>query len=174
MTSTMTTSKQFTPEGLSTSSWNTHSLSMDASLDSLNTDAADFASLENHQREQNERLMDALQQMRQVLEQENHALLTGDAKQVGALAEEKLRISALMEGVSAPPQTMAQEIRKLGREVRDLANSNHLLIEHMHQYYTGIMSLMIKMNGQTQTYGQSGYMKTPTKLQSPARREIIA
>ena len=120
-------------------------------------------------------MIQVLQEMREVLEKENSALLKGDAKLVGELAEEKLRISALLEDM-APPQTdLAQEIRTLGKQVRDLANSNHLLIEHMHQYYTGIMSLMIKMNGQTQTYGQTGYMNRPAKMQSPTtRREIIA
>lgn len=120
-------------------------------------------------------MIEALQEMRDVLEKENSALLKGDAKLVGELAEEKLRISALLEEMSPPKTDLAKEIRTLGKQVRDLANSNHLLIDHMHQYYTGIMSMMIKMNGQTQTYGQNGYMNRPAKMQSPTtRREIIA
>ena len=121
------------------------------------------------------KMIQALQEMHAVLERENTALLKGDAKTVGELADEKLRISTMLEQMTPPQSELAMEIRKLGRQVRDLANSNHLLIEHMHQYYTGIMTLMIKMNGQTQTYGQTGYMNRPAKMQSPAtRREIIA
>ncbi|MBN2714793.1 MAG: hypothetical protein JXX14_02995 [Deltaproteobacteria bacterium] len=120
-------------------------------------------------------MIQVLQEMRAVLEKENTALLKGDARLVGELAEEKLRISTMLEGLKTPKTDLAMEIRRLGRQVRDLANSNHLLIEHMHQYYTGILSLMIKMNGQTQTYGQHGYMNRPAKMRSPVtRREIIA
>ena len=119
-------------------------------------------------------MIDALQQMRKVLEQENSALLKGDARLVGELAAEKLRLSDILDGMAPSGHSVEVEIRRLGREVRDLANSNHLLIEHMHQYYTGIMTLMIKMNGQTQTYGQNGYMNRPARMQSPTRREIIA
>ncbi|MBN2528425.1 MAG: hypothetical protein JXR76_18700 [Deltaproteobacteria bacterium] len=119
-------------------------------------------------------MIDALQLMRDVLEQENSALIKGDARTVGELADEKLRLSAMLEQIPSPKETMAAEIRQLGRQVRDLANSNHMLIEHMHQYYTGILSMMLKMNGHTQTYGQNGCMNRPTTLQAPTRREIIA
>ncbi len=119
-------------------------------------------------------MIDALQQMRTVLERENSALLKGDARTVGELAEEKLRLSSTLDGMRPSGDSVAMEVRRLGREVREMANSNHILIEHMHQYYTGIMSLMIKMNGQTQTYGQSGYITKPARMHSPTRREIIA
>ncbi|MBN2340629.1 MAG: hypothetical protein JXX29_23830 [Deltaproteobacteria bacterium] len=122
-------------------------------------------------------MISALQQMRKVLEIENSALLKGDAKLVGELSEEKLRLSEMLEQMT-PPSTsedaVAAELRKLGREVREMANSNHMLIEHMHQYYTGMMTLMIKMNGQTQTYGQTGYINAPAKMGGATRREIIA
>lgn len=119
-------------------------------------------------------LVEALQQMRRVLERENTALLQGDAKLVGELSEEKLRLSNLIEAMEPPVDTVAAELKQLGKQVREMANTNHLLIEHMHQYYTGIMSLMIKMTGQTQTYGQTGYMNAPSKMARPTRREIIA
>jgi flagellar biosynthesis/type III secretory pathway chaperone len=119
-------------------------------------------------------LIDALQQMRTVLERENSALLTGDAVLVGELADEKLRLSTALDNMRPTGDSVAREVRRLGMEVREMANSNHLLIEHMHQYYTGIMSMMIKMNGQTQTYGQHGYINRPAQLHSPTRREIIA
>jgi flagellar biosynthesis/type III secretory pathway chaperone len=119
-------------------------------------------------------MIDALQQMRTVLERENSALLKGDACTVGELAEEKLRLSSTLDGMRPSGDSVAMEVRRLGREVREMANSNHILIEHMHQYYTGIMSLMIKMNGQTQTYGQNGYITKPARMHSPTRREIIA
>lgn len=127
-------------------------------------------------------LESVLREMLGVLEQENNALLKGDAKLVGELSEEKLKLSDILDSFdadsaglsSASESQLAIEVRGLGRQVRELAKSNHLLIEHMNQHYTGILSLIMKITGHTQTYKPNGYMSSPTRLQRATRREIIA
>jgi len=104
-------------------------------------------------------LAEQLEKLESVLDCEHRALLAADAKTITALAEEKLRISSLLESVHpkiADPAAIPEEVRRLAARVKELADLNTMLLQQLYQHYHGMLELFLRLGGKTRTYGKNG------------------
>lgn len=100
-----------------------------------------------------------LERLENVLDCEHRALLAGDGKTVAALADEKLRLSEILE--KARPENgdapeLTADIRRLAARVKELADLNHMLLKQLYQHYHGMLELFMRIGGKSRSYGKNG------------------
>ncbi len=100
-----------------------------------------------------------LKQLKEVLDCEYQALLSGDAEAVTALTEQKERIADELREMQADlgsESQVSEEIRFLAKRVDELAKLNHMLLKQMYQHYHGMLELFMRLGGKRRTYGKNG------------------
>ena len=117
--------------------------------------------MEHRTESDNRSISEALEQLESVLECEYKALLQGDGKTVAALADEKLRISNILEARHseiADQGALSSEVRRLADRVKESASLNHMLLKQLYQHYHGMVELFMRIGGKSRSYGRNGAM----------------